>query len=127
MTHAYILCCTTTHTIFPIFLTFCCLLHFLILQPQNNPSINLRYTILRSLSTMLSFQTSTTLVYRLHFSTLQPQTILLQFYPFFAIPSYTHSLLSSTLCYTLHSTNPGFSSIGNHQPLHLDLLLRNLL
>ena len=74
------------------------------LAATNNPSINLPtfcYTILCSLSTMLSFPTSTTLVYMLHFLTLQPQTILQQLYPLSTTPNYTYSLLSTTLCYTL--------------------------
>ena len=72
-----ILCCTTIH---PIRSSQLYLLLYTTLLKQNNPSIILptfRYTILRLLSTMLPFPTSTTLCYMLHFSTLQLQTILL--------------------------------------------------
>ena len=71
--------------------------------PLHHSSLTFYYAILL---------TSTILVYMLHFSTWQPQTFLLQFYPFSAIPSYTHSL-HYAICYIPQPQSFHLSAITN--------------
>ena len=106
LTLAYILYCTTIHpisTTLPssILLNFTLILLYATLLKQNNPSVILptfRYTILRSLSTMLPFPTSTTLCYMLYtllnFATANHPTIIF-------CHTKLHSL--STFNYTMHA------------------------
>jgi len=88
------------------------LLLYATLLKQNNPSIyNFPHLPLHHTTPTFYYAM---LCYMLHFSTLQLQTILLEFYPFSDTPNYIHSLLSTTLCYTLHPTTQSLHLHTNH-------------